>query len=248
MSGIGSFLKRRREQWGLSLREVVKRSLILADESGNSAYGISLNCLWKLENGIPHLTVQRLLALSKILSSPPEELLYACIPGPLATKDDGRFVPNRTILVRRSGLIDEETRPTMLDKIPETEVPNDTRLLPPDEQLEGASFRLVVIGKNDLALSPMLPPGSILKIDIRLKAILPPRSWKNEFDRPVYVLRTREEGLITCWCDVTDDGTLMLLTHNLSRQKCRTFKHYRNVDIVGRAVWMAKPMKSHEED
>jgi transcriptional regulator with XRE-family HTH domain len=244
---IDRLLKHLRKQWGLSLRDVAKRSRILADEWGNSAYGISLNCLWKLEHGAPHLTVQKLLTLSRVLSSPPEDLLYACIPPSLPIDVYRKFAPNRTLLAKRGGLIDEGARLMLLDKIPQAEIPDATSFLPPEERLERTSLRLVVIGKNDLALSPMIPPGSILKIDIRMKAILPPRDWRNEFDRPVYVLRTREDGLITGWCEEAGDGTLMLLTHHLSRQKARPFKHQWDVDIVGRAVAVAKPMVSDEE-
>jgi transcriptional regulator with XRE-family HTH domain len=239
MVNIGEKLRAIRELWGLSLREVNEQSTKLATDWGSKSYHISGSFLGRLERGKHEMTVPKLITLSTIYSQPPELLLREFQPA-MANPGSGIAPhlpgPNTTQLVN-GGVLEVQARQLIPDDFTSVPVPEETTLLPPEEGLTSSSYRRVIIGRRDRTLAPMIPPGSVVKIDIQKKAILPRKDWTNEYDRPIYLLLTRD-GYVCGWCDLNDSGILTIVTHSLSGVP---FKHWKKkeVDVIGRAVAVA---------
>ncbi len=112
-------------------------------------------------------------------------------------------------------------------------------LLPLDDKMAATPIRRVLLGRNDLSLSPYICPGAILAFDTSKRSIPPPSAWKNEFDRPIYLVLTRED--YRCgWCELDDSGRwIKLVAHPLSRQSDRMWRSKRDIEVLGRAVTAA---------
>ena len=239
MVNIGEKLRAIRVRWGLSLREVNEQSTKLAKDWGSKSYYISGSFLGRLERGKHEMTVPKLIALSTIYSQPPEQLLREFHPS-MANTGPGTAPelpgPNTTQLVT-GGVLEVQARQLIPDDFTSVAIPEETTLLPAEEGLASTPFRRAIIGRRDRTLAPMIRPGSVVKIDIQKKAILSRKEWTNEFDRPIYLLLTRD-GYVCGWCELNDNGILTIVTHSLSGEP---FQHWRkkDVDVIGRAVAVA---------
>lgn len=80
MSGIGTKLLESRLQWKLTLRELEDRSLRLAEQWQNPAYGISASWLDRVELENRGLSAAKLIVLGVIYGLTPEQMLALC-PG-----------------------------------------------------------------------------------------------------------------------------------------------------------------------
>lgn len=249
MAVIGEVLRTVRIQWGLSLRDVKKRSLGLADEWGSRSYEVSGSWLCKAERGNPDITIPKLISLATIYSRPPEELLRHCLPAPPRSLPKRQFLgPNTTVLISGGGLVDQEERHLLPAGFTSNPVPEETTLLRLTSDAATTSIRKAVIGMRDRALYPMIRPGSVLEIDIRRKSIAPPQAWKNEFDRPIYLLQTHE-GLVSGWCDLDEEGQwLTVVSHTLSRVHSRRWRYRKDIEVIGRAVAAAIRFTPFEDE
>jgi transcriptional regulator with XRE-family HTH domain len=165
--GIGTNLRRIRQQWQLSLREVEERSLRFAQEQGQS-YHSSASWLARLEREDQELTVNKLIALADVYGIPAEQMLaYTGDPQPVLRQLSS---PNATILLA-GGSLEEQARYVIPDA-PTPEPPIETALLPPDNGLLVAPYRRGIIGKRDRTLDPMNPPVQLL-ISILESALSP---------------------------------------------------------------------------
>lgn len=97
-------------------------------------------------------------------------------------------------------------------------------------------IRLGMIGEQDHSMSPIIPAGSVVLIDESRKRIVP-SGWKNEFERPVYFLETRENFLCR-WC-AEQDGVLITIPHPASTLSPESFRMPAEVDVVGEVVGLA---------
>jgi hypothetical protein len=240
VAGIGEMLRAVRIQWGLSLRDVKKRSLTLANEWGSRSYEVSGSWLCKMERGSFDITVPKLISLATIYSRPPEELLRQCLPGAPASLGCDRLLgPNSTVLVTVGGPMAEEAQSLLPGDFTLQPIPEATTLLPLDMSTSSTPIRRAIIGLRDRALYPMIRPGSVLKIDTQKRAIASRKEWTNEFDRPIYLLQTYN-GLLSGWCELDRDGLwLTLITHNLSRETSQRWRYRKEVEVIGRAVAVA---------
>jgi hypothetical protein len=82
----------------------------------------------------------------------------------------------------------------------------------------------------------MIPPGSIVRVDTRNRAISSRKNWTHEFQRPVYFLRTRQ-GYLCGWCELDGNSEwLTLIPHPLSPAPSRRWKNRTDVENMGRVV------------
>jgi transcriptional regulator with XRE-family HTH domain len=234
---MGEKLRKIRLRWGLSLREVKERSEKLAKDWGSDSYGISGSWLARLERGKHEMTVPKLITLSTIYCEPAEELLREFQPkvtsqgvaiGPDITG------PNTPQLVTGEQL-DQQALQLIPDGFNSSPIPENTMLLPQEDRFSPNNYRNAIIGHRDRTLAPMIRPGSIVKIDIQRKAIPYRKEWKNEFERPIYLLLTRT-GYACGWCELAEGGMLTLVTHPLSGEPYQHWKHKREVEVIGKAV------------
>jgi hypothetical protein len=233
VAAIGEMLRAVRMQWGLSLRDVKMRSLSLADAWGNRAYEISGSWLCKMEHGSFEITVPKLIALATIYSCSPEELLQHCLPLPASlVAGDRRVLCQPCTPGERS--LEREARQLFRCNCAPDRVPAATTLLALEE--DGAHLRRAVVGENDRALSPMIRPGAVLKIDTQKRAIATRREWSTEYDRPIYLLQTHR-GLASGWCELDKAGSwLSLIPHPLSPEPNQRWRYRKEVEVIGRAV------------
>lgn len=236
---LGLRLRTIRLQWQLSLREVEKRSLRFAQKCGNPSYQISASWLDRLEREEHDLTVNKLIVLAEIYNLPMERLLRSMYPKPVQPTDAERLsVPNATMLLTE-GQFEDQARYLLPDAPGLHQPPDETALLAVDNDLTPAPYTRGIIGKRDLALSPMIPAGSIVEIDTHKRAISSRKEWTNEFQRPIYFLMTRE-SYVCGWCelDKTSDW-LTLIPHPLSPASSRRWRYRTEIESIGRVTAVA---------
>ncbi len=208
-AGIGPRLRAIREKWGLSLREVEERSAHLAKDRNKPAYLISSGWLNRLEREEHEVTVSKLVALSIIYSVPTEHLLRYTNPG---------------------------AEENLIVEFP-PKIPDETMLLTPNIVMPSPPFQRGIIGKRDLNLDPMIPPGSLVHIDTRDRAVAMRNNWTQEFQRPIYFL-TGKEGDVCGWCEL-DKEWLTVIPHPLSPATSRRWEYRKEIETIGRVVAIA---------
>jgi transcriptional regulator with XRE-family HTH domain len=232
MAGIGGRLRAIRQRWGLSLREVEQRSRSIAWERGDSSFQVSASWLARLESDGHELAVNKLIALAEIYSIPIDQLLRNCLrnaeslalPSPSAT----------TLPIE--GSPKSQSDHLLSDTPFRDQSPDETTLLPKKNALFPTPYLRGIIGKLDLTLDPMIPPGSIVQIDTRNLAISSRRNWTHEFQRPVYFLMTRV-GYVSGWCELDRNSEwLTLIPHPLSAASSRRWKYREEIENLGRVI------------
>jgi transcriptional regulator with XRE-family HTH domain len=235
--GVGAKLRRIRQQWQLSLREVEERSLRFAEEQGDQSYQVSASWLARLEREDHELSVSKLIVLADVYGIPAEQMLdsmYTRDPQPVLRQLSS---PNATILLAGGPL--EEQAKYVIPDTPTPEPPIETTLLPRDNGLLVATYRRGIIGKRDRTLDPMIPPGSIVHIDTRERSISSSKSWTHEFYRPIHFLMTRD-GYVCGWCELDGESEwLTLIPHPLSPAPSRRWKYRTEIENLGRVVAVA---------
>jgi transcriptional regulator with XRE-family HTH domain len=105
-----------RQQWGLSLREVERRSRSIARERRDSSFEVSASWIARLESDGHVLTVNTLIALAEIYGVPVDQRLRSnylgnaeplTLPSPSATRlpMEAHGNPNQTIYLRIHPLV-----------------------------------------------------------------------------------------------------------------------------------------------
>jgi transcriptional regulator with XRE-family HTH domain len=236
---IGRTLRKIRQQWKLSLREVEERSLRFARERGNQSYQISASWLDRLEREEHELSVNKLMVLAEIYNLPPEQLLRSVYPGnPQRALLRQLSGPSATILLTE-GPLEDQARYLLSDTPVPDLSPDETALLATENAPSQAPYRRGIIGKRDLTLAPMIPAGSIVQIDTRRRPISSRKDWTQEFWRPIYFLMTRE-GYVCGWCELDRAADwLTLIPHPLSPASSRRWKYRTEIESLGRVIAVA---------
>ena len=233
MAGNGARLRAIRQQWGLSLREVERRSRSIARDRRDPSFEVSASWLARLESDGHELTVNTLIALAEIYSIPIDQLLRSnylgnaeslTLPSPSATT------------LPMEGSQKSQANHLLSDTPFRDQSPDETTLLLKKDAPFPARYLRGIIGKLDLTLVPMIPPGSIVQIDTRNLAISSRRNWTHEFQRPVYFLMTRV-GYVSGWCELDENSEwLTLIPHPLSPASSRRWKYREEIENLGRVI------------
>jgi len=96
------------------------------------------------------------------------------------------------------------------------------------------------IGMDDYTLYPMIRPGAFVQIDDQDTKI-DPDPGENEFERPIYFFQLRD-GYAYGWCEL-EGKVLSIIPHGMSGRKTRQFNHPDEIDVVGRVVAVAMPLR-----
>jgi transcriptional regulator with XRE-family HTH domain len=237
MARPGQQLRAMREQLGLSIRDVSSRSALLAQKYGKSSYSLPPNRLWEIETGGVVPTIYRLYSFSIIYGRSIEELLRLCGVDLEETRADCYLVAsprtNLTSWVTDSkdagtpGNGDESCRTIHLG----TTIERGVRMRFPD--CDSPRFSYGYIGTEDITMSPLLTPGSMVQID-ESSAKVEKGPWRSEFERPIYFVETRQ-GFRCCWCMV-HDGHIVLQPHPLSAERVSMWKYPREAEVIGQVV------------
>ncbi len=244
MERLGTLLRSIRTEWGLSLREVKDRTELLAKQWGNPRYASSFSHLAKLELGRHDMRVSTLVSLSHIYSKRPGTLVDACLPpeyhSPVLDSVEG---PNSTVLITEGRLYERAERILPMSG-PPPNVPENTALIAGDIHSQRNRYRKAVVGRKDRFLNPMIRPGAIITVDTHQRAIASPKEWTNEFDRPIYLLYTRN-GYVCGWCQLTEHGTrLNVVSHVMAKLDVLPLTYGKDVEVVGRVVAVSMSLES----
>ena len=233
MEGIGGKLRAARVSWQLTLREVEERSLRLAQEWGNPAYGISASWLDRIEREDRGLSAAKLVVLAFVYGFTSEQLLALCSPvNSGASQLEQVSSPNATLLLKE-GRLEEYAKFWMPDTLVTEPPPEQTTLLPSEEGSLPVHFRRGIIGRQDRTLEPMIRAGSFVLIDTRKRAIASRKEWNHEFDRPIYFLITRT-GYVSGFCELDKQSEwLTLVPHPLSYETNKRWRYRKEIEVIG---------------
>jgi transcriptional regulator with XRE-family HTH domain len=233
---MGARLRAIRTEWGLSLREVEEQSGQLAQEWGDQAYQISASWLARLEREDHELTASKLFALAALYNLPHDALLKFCHPRNGAALKNNRLNGPNTTQLLGEGPLENAARYLLPDSFTTDPTPEETTLLPRPAGATPGPYRRAILGRRDRTLDPMIRAGSILQIHTQQRAIAARRSWTHEFDRPIYLLLTRD-GYVCGWSELDKDSAwLTLIPHPLSHATSQRWRYKKEVEIVGRVV------------
>src|ERR1700761_2865720 len=129
MGGIGARLLTIRRQWQLSLREVEKRSLHLAQEKQNQSYHVSASWLHRLEREEHELSVSKLMALAEIYNVSPGQLLHCINPGSGQNLIPRQLSPKNASMILGEGSLEAQANLVSDKPVPAQPSGNETGLL-----------------------------------------------------------------------------------------------------------------------
>ena len=119
----------------------------------------------------------------------------------------------------------------------------DLAILPPAirARFDPIRYRYALIGSKDDSMGDLLPPRSLVEIDIT-QTIAHGSARQALRERPIYLV-WHSEGHTCCWCQV-DGRELILIPHPLSHQRIRRFKTPSEATVVGKATNAWLPFES----
>ena len=248
----GQRLKALREALGISGRDVQTHSRLIARSQGNQRYCISHSSLVEIENSTRVPSVHKLFTLSALYRiNFVDLLLFFGID--LDQLNSARLAVKlpKTHLVPPE-IYDTERRVSFPVRFDPGAKIEDTNLLSRMVQTWGEipiafvqnlglrKYLYGFIGMDDSTLYPMIRPGAFVQIDDQDTRI-DPDPGENEFERPIYFFQLRD-GYAYGWCRL-DGNVLSIMPHPLSRVQSRQFIHPDDIDVVGRVVAVAMPLR-----
>ncbi len=238
----GKWIRELREERFIKSSDVERISRTIADAKGNADFYVSHSTLADIETGsVP--SIKKLFSLAACLKVALDELLfvfgidgnelrrYAGQPEALpvrmeamAPRDPGfRFQLNFD-----TRFSNRETSLLKPDAQELASLPSDLR-----RRVDPRRYRYAVIGLLDDSMGDLIPPGSLVEVDI-LQNTVQVLEWKSIRERPVYLV-WHTDGHTCSWCQI-EGKDLILLPSPLSRQPVRRFKVPREASVIGRVV------------
>lgn len=92
------------------------------------------------------------------------------------------------------------------------------------------------IGLEDETMYPLLRKGSLVMVDEKLRSVTS-GGWNNEFERPIYLVETRDEYLCG-WCCL-EGSKIMIVPYPISPTPIRTFSLSTEAEVIGQVVSVA---------
>jgi transcriptional regulator with XRE-family HTH domain len=255
----GAKLRGIRVRLGLSVRDVERLSIELAENRHNPYLAFSKTWITDIEKGRFVPGSFKMASLAEIYGMDLVEIhkLYGVPPGGDITKERPVFRPPKTHLLT-PGEPPSEGDAVSADSTADMRA-EETSLLVGMVDIWGSvpvpllrRFRLRqslfgYIGTEDMSMVPLLPPGSFVQIDAKQNRIqkgpFKKSSSESHFARPIYFLDIRT-GYACGWCQLKD-GVLTLVPHPNSGVETRTFRYPSEVSVVGRVT--AVTMSIEEE-
>jgi transcriptional regulator with XRE-family HTH domain len=260
MTNAGQLLRAKREQLGLTIREVETASQKLAALRENDELIINISRLSDFETKGIVPSIFRLYALAVIYG-----LDYSEIVGwyGLELTDQRRVLgwgpTPKTNRADLSAGLAEIKIPVRLDPgFDLSRTSNIGRLVQQWgtvpltflKELSDSRYTYGYIGTEDFTMYPVLMPGSFLRID-ESKTKIAQGMWRSEYERPVYFVESRE-GFVCCWCSLKGNQ-LTLQSHPLSPVPTRVMKHPHDAEVIGQIVgfatnleWIAEMQQSQK--
>jgi transcriptional regulator with XRE-family HTH domain len=238
----GKWIRELREERFVKSSDVERISRSIADVKGNADFYVSHSTLADVETGsVP--SIHKLFSLAACLKVSLEELLLVFgIDASEVRQFVGQVEPNLSRLESHetrgpsfrfqlnfdASLNSHETNLLKLN-------PQELAALPPAlrKRLDPRRYRYAVVGLKDDTMGDLIPPGSLVEIDVMQNAVQV-FDWRTMRERPVYLV-WHTDGHSCCWCQL-EGKELTLLPYPLSRQPVRRFKVPREASVIGRVI------------
>lgn len=254
MQNPGKILRRFRERWGLSIRDVEAKSELIAERWGDRAYFIDSTYFNKIETGqhpILNVSMGKAVSMMEIFSRGSGTLLKLCRPqrghilvedflgGPDRTQtiEEGRLAEGFSQLLSAADLTAPIPQNTTLGTLPD---PYDITVPHPFQDRK--RYLRVIVGKSDLCLYPYVLPGTLLIVDREFRRIPRDGEFDNEFQRPIFLVGTHD-GYFCCWCELAENSDMIrIVQFPTGKLPIRAMHHPlklgEQIEIVGTVVYM----------
>ncbi len=246
----GKVIRELREQRFIKSTDIERISRSIASVKANGDFYVSRATLADVEAGsVP--SIHKLFSLAVCLRVPLEEILQVFgIGASEGMALDGQLEPvSREVLeIRWPGFRFELNFDATLNS-DETSLlkPNPLESPAPPGRLDPKRYRYAVIGLADDTMGELIPPGSVVEIDVTQNAVKV-SDWKTIRERPIYLV-WHADGHSCCWCN-QEGKELTLLPYPLSRRPVRRFKVPREASVIGRVInaWLPFNRTDLEKD
>jgi transcriptional regulator with XRE-family HTH domain len=242
MSEIGRKLLMIRKQRKLSLRQVEKLTVVIANRYGDKARRISASWLGRIERESHSITHKRLESLAEVYGVTHDELTSEAVPEDEVTRSLHSHFPDVPVAVLKglTGLGRALLPPeSWLAYFPLT------TLLPPLSRMAGDGRRVVrrhsrgaellygILGAGDNTLVPFVQPRAIVEINTAVRTIEPEKVFHSIFERPIYFLRSHD-GYHCGWCGLdAEEQWLTLVPSAVTMVSQRRWRYRREVEVIG---------------
>src|SRR5712671_334740 len=248
----GQRLKALRIALGISGRDVQVHSRIIARSQGSPKYYVSHSSLTDIENSSRTPGVHKLFTLSALYRINFVDLLliFGIDLDQVNTARLAVKLPKTHVVP--SEIYDKERRVSFPVRFDPGARIEETSLLSRMVQTWGEvpiafvqnlglrKYLYGFIGMDDNTLYPMIRPGAFIQIDDEDTKI-DPDPGENEFERPIYFFQLRD-GYAYGWCEL-EGKVLSIIPHQMSGRKTRQFNYPDEIDVVGRVVAVAMPLR-----
>lgn len=246
--GPNEYLRTIRHRLKLGLRDVQQFSAVIAAEEHNSDFYISPSRLTQIETEDSIPSMFKLFSLSTIYRIDFVDLIRRY-----------GLNPDRSYHYRKMLDLDETHPASIAAYSVDTSIQIPVRLDPSFswntthminelvgrwgtipavllQDMNPRSDMFGYIGLKDYTMFPLLRPGALVLIDGNRRRVTH-TGWKNETERPIYFVETRE-AYKCAWCQI-DDRKITLLPHPMSPVAAQSFQFPDAAEIVGQVVGVA---------
>lgn len=242
---LGSLLKQVRTRLQLGFRDVEKLSSKIAASERDERFYLSAARLAQIENDDETPSHFKSFTLSAIYGLPFYDILTLCGVDPDRIhkyRSELRLPATRPISTEVYTLDTKVRLPVRLDPSFKWD---RTQLINRAVSIWGeipAVFLLscnptqhmyAYIGLEDDTMYPLLRQGSLVMIDESRRDVAN-GGWNNEFERPIYLVETRE-AYMCAWCRV-DGAEITIIPHPISSAPIRTFNLANEAEVIGQVV------------
>ena len=234
----GSLLRQARERLGLTYRAVEIASFEIASRRGSADFIVHISRLAAFENEGTIPGPHRLYSLAAIYHLSVVDILnWYNIPVDYTFSDGAEVAarwthlaspPNSIRLPLRFDPAFDPRRTELLNRMVESWKDVEATLF-----YRKRGYLYGYVGSEDLMMSPMLRPGTLVLID-PMQRFVKNSGWNNEFERPIYFVDIRE-GYRCAWCMEEPKG-IVLQPYSLSPCAPKSFRYPEEIEIVGRVI------------
>jgi transcriptional regulator with XRE-family HTH domain len=248
----GERLRSARESLRLTLREVETMSSRLALQHQEARFTVSFIRLFRIESKGLIPTIHTIYSLALAYRKDCREIMnwYGVNIGTL----DKDLRANGIPVTHR---LESDLCARLERRMSKTPVGlNATSLLPPKNSAadrfdllevgRGEHFIYAYVGTEDYTMYPLIRPGSFLQVAESGSAIAH-GSWRSEFEKPIYLVETRNDGLRVGWCSMAD-SILTIQPHPLSPTIVKSYRHPRDAEIIGQVVAVTMGLVDHDSE
>jgi transcriptional regulator with XRE-family HTH domain len=253
MHNAGWKFREIRERLNLTYRDIEEATRLLANAKLNAEYTVTISRLSEIENNNVVPSIYRLYTLSVVYRLNFADVLrWYGVDLQSLQKDSRLFSADKTHIVPESA--DERVEiqlPVRLDpgfNLQKTSYLSrliqawGTAPLALLRQLDTRSYRYGYIGLDDWTMYPLVMPGALVQIDPERRKI-DNQGWKNEFERPIYFLETRDSYYCS-WLATMGRGELLIQPYSLSPCKAAVLTTPGEACIVGQVTGTAMRLAS----